>query len=265
MNEHSLREALKDLEIGQIHFFEETDSTNERALVLSGQGAPEFTLVIAERQTAGRGRFGRRWETAPGTSLAFTVIFFPTAKEQERLSLFSFLGAVAVCRSIEAVCPIEPRIKWPNDVLLDGKKACGILAETSWQGNKIEGLVLGIGINLLHGSIPPAELLMYPATCVQAHCGNEINSLAFLKTVINELKIWRPKLLSLEFLNAYRSRLAFLGEMVTLSPIEGEAVHGIMAGIDNSGNLILKGSDGSEKPYPIGDMRLREANDSGKE
>ncbi len=77
MNEHSLREALKDLEIGQIHFFEETDSTNERALVLSGQGAPEFTLVIAERQTAGRGRFGRRWETAPGTSLAFTVIFYP--------------------------------------------------------------------------------------------------------------------------------------------------------------------------------------------
>ena len=153
MNEHSCAEALKDLEIEQIHFFEETDSTNERALVLSGQGAPEFTLVIAERQTAGRGRFGRRWETAPGTSLAFTVIFFPTAKEQ-RLSLFSFLGAVAVCRSIEVVCHIEPRIKSPNDVLLDGKKACGILAETSWQGNQVRGGWCLLGINLLHGSIP---------------------------------------------------------------------------------------------------------------
>ena len=72
MDERLLKNTLNDLQIPDIYFYPETDSTNERALVLAAKGAPEFTLVIAERQTAGRGRFGRRWETAPGTSLAFT-------------------------------------------------------------------------------------------------------------------------------------------------------------------------------------------------
>src|SRR5512133_797681 len=127
MNKLLLQSALKGLAIPAIHFFEETDSTNERALMLAAQGASEFTLVIADRQTAGRGRFGRKWETAPGASLAFTVILHPTSEEQQRLSLFSFLGAVAICRAIESHCLIFPRVKWPNDVLLDGRKTCGIL------------------------------------------------------------------------------------------------------------------------------------------
>ena len=257
MNEQLLNSALRNLGIPAIHYYEETDSTNERALILAVQGAPEFTLVIADHQTAGRGRFGRKWETAPGTSLAFTVILRPTSDEQQRLSLFSFLGAVAICRTIETECEIQPRVKWPNDVLLDGKKTCGILAETAWRGNAIEGLVLGMGINLLYGSVPPAEQVMFPATCVQAHCENEINRIEFLKTIMGNLIKLRPETQSKDFLEDYRARLAFTGEMVTLTPIEGESISGVMVGVDDLGNLILKNDKEIEKAYPIGDLKLR--------
>jgi BirA family transcriptional regulator, biotin operon repressor / biotin---[acetyl-CoA-carboxylase] ligase len=257
MDKHTLQNALKDLDVPDIHFFEETDSTNERALALANQGAKEYTLVIAERQTAGRGRFGRLWETTPGTSLAFTLILHPTAEEQERMSLFSFLGAVAICGAIEDYCEAKPLVKWPNDVLLGGKKTCGILAETSWRGNILEGLVLGIGVNLLPGSVPPADRVMYPATCVQTHCENEINRFEFLKSALSLLIKWRPKALSRGFLEHYRARLAFLGERVILSPTDGDIVQGLMVGVDDFGNLLMENDEGLEKAYPIGDLRLR--------
>jgi BirA family biotin operon repressor/biotin-[acetyl-CoA-carboxylase] ligase len=257
MNKQLLQSALKGLGIPAIHYFEETDSTNERALLLATQGAPEFTLVIADRQTAGRGRFGRKWETASGTSLAFTVILHPTSEEQQRLSLFSFLGAVAICQAIEAQCAIHPQVKWPNDVLLDGRKTCGILTETAWRGNAIEGLVLGMGINLLHGSVPSADQVMFPATSVQAHCKNEVNRIDFLRSIMDNLVRLRPDALSKGFLENYRARLAFIGEMVVLTPIEGESIQGVMVGIDELGNLILKDEFGNEKTFPIGDLKLR--------
>jgi len=257
MNKQLLQSALKDLGIPAIHYFEETDSTNERALMLAAQGAEEFTLVIADRQTAGRGRFGRKWETAPGTSLAFTVILHPTTEEQQRLSLFSFLGAVAICQAIETQCAIHPQVKWPNDVLLDGRKTCGILAETAWRGNVIEGLVLGMGINLLYGSVPPADQLMFPATSVQAHCLNEINRIDFLRSIMDNLIKMRPDAQSKHFLENYRARLAYIGEMVILTPIEGKSIQGVMVGVDELGNLILKDKFGTEKTYPIGDLKLR--------
>jgi len=259
MNKQLLQSALKDLGVPAIHYFDETDSTNERALFLAAQGAAEFTLVIADRQTAGRGRFGRKWDTAPGTSLAFTVILHPTIEEQKRLSLFSFLGAIAICRTIESECELQPRVKWPNDVLLDGKKTCGILAETAWRGNSIEGLVLGMGINLLYGSVPPADQVMFPATCVQAHCDNEINRIEFLKRIMGNLIKMRPDAQSKDFLESYRARLAFTGEMVILSPLEGESIQGIMTGVDDLGNLILKDKNGIENAFPIGDLKLRKS------
>ncbi|MDP2965948.1 MAG: biotin--[acetyl-CoA-carboxylase] ligase [Pelolinea sp.] len=259
MDEQALHNALIDLAIPQIHYFEETDSTNERALALAAQGAHEFTLVIAERQTAGRGRFGRRWETAAGASLAFTLILHPSYEELERLGLFSFLGAVAICLAIEALCETKPQVKWPNDVLLGGQKTAGVLAETTWHGNKLDGLVVGMGINLLPGSVPPASEVMFPATCIQTHCDYPMVRLEFLASALNHLVFWRSKILSTEFLEAYHARLAFIGQQVTLIPTEGKSVNGKLIGIDQSGKIILMMEDGNEIAYPIGDLRLRVA------
>ena len=257
MNEQALHTALKDVAIPQIIYFEETDSTNECALALVAKGAPEFTLVIAERQTAGRGRFGRRWETAPGTSLAFSLILHPSHIEQERLGLFSFLGAVAICLAIEEICQAKPQVKWPNDVLLGKQKTAGILVESSWRGDNLDGLVLGMGINLLLGSVPLASKVMFPATCIQAHCNHPMVRLKFLASALNHLIFWRSRILSAEFLEAYHARLAFIGQQVILIPTEGKSVNGKLIGIDQSGKINLMMEDGNEIAYPIGDLRLR--------
>jgi BirA family biotin operon repressor/biotin-[acetyl-CoA-carboxylase] ligase len=257
MNEKVLNNALRDLPIPTIHYFDETDSTNERALVFAAQGAPEFTLIIANSQTAGRGRFGRKWVTAPDASLAFTLILRASNTEQKSMGVFSFLGAMAICLAIETLCETKPQVKWPNDVLLGGQKTAGVLAESSWSGDKMDGLVLGMGINLLPESVPPANEIMFPATCVQAHCIKQIDRLKLLNQILINLIGWRPRILSDDFLEAYRSHLAFIGQKVTLSPSEGINITGILDGVDNLGNLILIGEDGIKTAYPIGDLKLR--------
>jgi BirA family biotin operon repressor/biotin-[acetyl-CoA-carboxylase] ligase len=131
-------------------------------------GAADFSLVLANEQTAGRGRFQRRWYTPPDAALAFSLILRPRESEEGQQSLlFTGLGAVAVCEALERLYGLRPQIKWPNDVLVTGKKVCGILSEAHWQGEKLLGIVLGIGINVAPSSVPPVSAVLFPATCVE--------------------------------------------------------------------------------------------------
>ena len=252
-------ENLKDiLPIPKTYYYQEIDSTNEQGLKLAAHGVNEFTLLIAERQTAGRGRLGRKWVTGEGTSLAFSLIFQPKSEEIPSISLFSLLGALAVCRAIKATCPnASPKVKWPNDVLLANKKTAGILAETEWRGNKLTGLVLGIGINILEGSVPPPDELLFPATCVQAHCDIEINRFDFLTAVLKEIIVLRPEIRGAAFIKEYCQHLAFIGQTVFLKSGDGKAVQGELVGVEGDGSVILRDKSGRESNYPIGDMHLR--------
>lgn len=257
LSKESLANTLQHLPIPQIHYYDEIDSTNEQALKLASDLAEEYTLLIAERQTAGRGRMGRRWVTTEGSSLAFTIIFKPNKQEIGKLSLFSLLGGLAVCRTIQSKYGADAQVKWPNDVLMDSKKTAGILAETCWQGEKLTGLVLGIGINLLPGSVPPADELLFPATCVQAHCGQQVERLEFLSAVLGQIIELRNMIMKPAFMQEYTSRLAFIGQQVQLSARSGKTANGILVGVDNEGQLILKNEAGKQKSYPIGDLHLR--------
>ncbi len=259
MDEASLGEALYDLPIVRIDYFTETDSTNERALAALGeQGArEEYILMVAERQTAGRGRMGRSWITTPGASLAATLLIHPTKTEEQKLGLFSLLGALSICRSLTGLCGARAQVKWPNDVLLDGRKTAGVLAESRWDGGQIRGIALGMGINVLPESVPTGQNLLFPATCVQAHCEQPVDPVTVLRAVLRELFSLRPYLLELRFFQAYINCLAYVGEDVQLTLPHNEKVHGKLAGIDATGQLILKDADGLETCYPIGDLRLR--------
>lgn len=257
MDQNSLQAALQNLNLPEIHFFDEIDSTNARALELASRGADEFTLVIAERQTSGRGRLGRHWETASGTSLAFSVIINPRPEEIERMGLFSLLGALSVCAPIEKMAKIQPKVKWPNDVLLDGRKVAGILTEANWVGTHTPGIVLGIGVNLLKGSAPISGKLLFPATDVAEYCSEPISRLNFLETVLIQLIKWRPNILEDEFLDAYRRRLAFLGQRVVLSANAESQIEGKIIGVDDFGHILLKSEKGIINEYPIGDLKLR--------
>ena len=262
MDKKLLEKTLGHLPIPRIFYFEETDSTNEQGLKLAAEGAEEFSLVIANKQTAGRGRMGRRWVTKPGTSLAFSMILRPDAQEYDTLSLFSLLGGLAVCQAIKQTCPDSPvQVKWPNDVLIGGCKISGILAETNWQGDRLAGLVLGIGINLLEGSVPPATEVLFPATCIQAYCAEKIERLPFLAVVLEQIIALRPNLHEPEFLETYASHLAYFGQNVLLNSGTGTQAQGRLAGVDGKGQLILQNEGGERNVYPIGDLHLRPTTD----
>jgi biotin-[acetyl-CoA-carboxylase] ligase BirA-like protein len=148
--------ALAELPLAGFRFFSSIGSTNDEALAWAREGAPDLSLVAADEQTAGRGRSGRKWFTPPGSALAFSLILRPTAAERTfpaRITGLSGLALVDVCRKFRC----SAQIKWPNDVLINGRKAAGILTEASWTGPDVDAFILGVGINVGTASLPTAD------------------------------------------------------------------------------------------------------------
>ncbi len=159
---------------GPIRHFEEVGSTNAEALALAAGGAPEGTLVIAEAQRAGRGRLGRRWESPAGRNLYLSVILRPPTPPSETPPV-TLLASVAVAETLKEDYGLEVRIKWPNDVLAEGRKISGILVEMSAEADRVHHLVLGIGVNLniLSEDLPPE--LREIAASVRVLAGEKID------------------------------------------------------------------------------------------
>ncbi len=257
MDQNSLEKNLFDLHIPAIRYFHITTSTNADALQWASEGALDGSLVVADQQTAGRGRLGRKWITTAGASLAFSLVFRPNEEENQHLAWFSPLGALAVNQAIQEFCHLSAWVKWPNDVLLNRKKVCGVLAESAWQNDCLIALILGIGINISTTSIPKETELIFPASCLEDECGMIIDRERFLKAVLTSLFNLRTLLVSNEFIPAWENRLAFKGENICLETPNGETLSGSLAGLDVCGNLRLKLDSGIEKVFPIGDVKLR--------
>jgi BirA family biotin operon repressor/biotin-[acetyl-CoA-carboxylase] ligase len=168
---------MTGLSLGDLRFYPQAGSSNDLALVWASEGARDLSLVFADEQTGGRGRLGRRWFTPAGSALAFSLIFRPSEHEREHVGLFAGLGALALVDALKAR-GLLAEIKWPNDVLIGGKKTAGILVETVWTGAEVDSVVLGMGVNVFAASVPPAEALNFPATCVATELGGAPGSLA---------------------------------------------------------------------------------------
>jgi BirA family biotin operon repressor/biotin-[acetyl-CoA-carboxylase] ligase len=167
------------------------------------------------------------------------------------------LGGLAVCTALEDTLGLAPQIKWPNDVLLNRHKTCGILAETSWQGAALEAVILGIGINIAPGSVPPAHQVLFPATCVEEFTRQPVDRNALLVAVLEHLDGWRAKLARPEFRQAWESRLAFRDELVEFQFPGEAALVGKLQGVDADGNLRIALESGEEARLAAGDLRLR--------
>lgn len=261
MNKQDLENVLAGSPVQSIYAFDSISSTNDFALERLGsqEDVPDWTLVIADTQTAGRGRLNRKWVTEPGAGLAFTLIFRANDFEKGHINLFSPLAALAVSEALEEGYSLRPAIKWPNDVLLNGMKTCGILAETSWRGDVLPGLVLGIGVNIKPGAIPPPEMLLFPATCVENEAGRPVERMDILRRIILSLGEWRERLGSKEFFSAWESRLAFKGEWVRIERPAGDHLTGKVVGISADGCLRLLSEKEEEVLISVGDVRLRPA------
>jgi BirA family biotin operon repressor/biotin-[acetyl-CoA-carboxylase] ligase len=259
MNEEAVQAALREIPLGGLRVFERLGSTNDEARAWASGGALDLSLVLADEQTQGRGRSDRRWYTPAGTALAFSLILRPSATEAAFPMRLSGVASLAVADALARV-GLHPGIKWPNDVLVGGRKLAGILVESVWNDNALDACILGIGINVLAGSAPSAEDVSFPATTVEDELKRLPDRLALLRDVLAALLEWRGKLASKEFIAAWENRLVFRGENVTLSTEGRDEVEGTLVGLDTDGSLLLL-SGRDRVRMQIGELRLRQTSD----
>ena len=237
-----------------IRWHESLPSTNDVALQLAEVGEPEGTVVVAEEQTAGRGRRGRAW-ASPRGGIWLSVILRPGIPV-ERISLVPLSAATATARAIREATGLPARVKWPNDVLVDGKKIVGILAEAGAGG---EWVVVGIGIN---ANIPLDALPQAagsPATSLQA-LGHPVDRDALIRLVLRALEGGYDLLRSGEFrtaLRQWRETADTLGRTVRVEMPEA-TIEGVAQDIDETGALLVRLEGGNVRRVVAGDLRVRE-------
>jgi BirA family transcriptional regulator, biotin operon repressor / biotin---[acetyl-CoA-carboxylase] ligase len=276
MDQKGLEQVLQGMSFGPLRFQDRVGSTNTEALRWADAGAPDLSVVVADEQTAGRGRQGRTWSTPPGAALAFSLVLreglttdlgaHEDTRSKDiprRMARLTALGALAVSQALEAEYNLAAQVKWPNDVLLERQKVCGILTEAQWQGESLTAAVVGIGINVAQASVPPDSEVIYPATCVESVLGRRVDRWQLLRCVLEKILAWRSQLDTPEFLAAWEDKLAFKGEQVYIytgvaaqaSPDE----QGILLGLDGAGRLLIRRHSGEVRALNIGELRLRPA------
>jgi BirA family transcriptional regulator, biotin operon repressor / biotin---[acetyl-CoA-carboxylase] ligase len=256
MDERTLRQTLSKLPLDGLRYFDRTGSTNDMALAWANEGASDLALVYAEEQTSGRGRGGRHWFTPPGTALAFSIVLRPLPGEEGSVTLFSGLGALAVCDALERR-GLHPEIKWPNDVLLNGCKVCGILTEAAWMGEKAASIVLGIGVNVKPGAVPPPEMINFPATSIETEIGKNLDRTELLSDILRAMLYWRSLLSNDVFSNAWEKHLAFRGQLVEIQTEGFPSRTGQVDGLEPDGSLRLHAQDGQIFTVQYGEVHLR--------
>lgn len=251
-----LETALRGITLGGLRFYPELGSTNDEALSWGTDHAPDFSLVLAEKQTAGRGRDGRKWFSAEGSSLTFSLVLRPNSEERPLLGRFAGLGALALVRALRS-WNVEARIKWPNDVLIGGRKAAGILIESSWEGEQLHCLALGMGINVREGSVPPDAQALFPATCLERAAGLKLSRFELLHAVLNQVQELRPVLTHEAFLQAWQSALAYRGEMVRIWQGQQVSFEAEVLGLAADGALRVRKPGCAEEDIHFGEVHLR--------
>jgi len=244
---------LPDLGGRSCRYYEQTGSTNDVARAWALEGAPAGAVVIAEEQTAGRGRHGRVWMAAPGSSLLLSVVLRP-ALPPEALARVTLLGAVALAEALAAL-GLQPGIKWPNDVQLGGRKVAGILAEAVWEGEALRAVVLGIGVNVRRDALPPEALTAYRATTVEAALGRPVLRGALLADLLARLDAWAERLDGPDLLAAWARYSVTLGRRVVVASGD-ERLSGLAEAVDGHGALLLRLDDGSQRRLLAGDVTI---------
>lgn len=237
----------------------EVDSTNDAVMGLARAGAPAGTVMIAEAQTKARGRRGQPWFSPPGLNLYVSVLLRP-ALRVEQLPVFSFIASLAVTDALVQL-DTRPTIKWPNDVLLDGKKVAGSLAEVSLRGEQVEAVVLGVGVNLnvstaaLRDGLGPAAQF---ATSVAEVLGAPVDRAAFAAAYLNAVDRWADTFEregGAPIVEAWKQR-----EIVTARRVEvrddGTRLEGRVQGLDGHGRLVVIDPHGARQVVTTGDLRL---------
>lgn len=240
-----------------IHHYHEVDSTNRVADEWACQGAPEGTVVLAEVQSRGQGRLERRWLSPCGKGLWFTVILRPPTEISETVPL-TLLAAVATTEAIGEYCGVIPEIKWPNDLLVKGKKICGILCEME-AGETVDHVLVGIGINTNMCLADFPEELRSTATSVELETSRPVVGQELLTMVLRHFGFWYRQWLKEGFepiREAWIRRNGTIGREVLVDGGDLQVL-GRAERIEVSGALTVKLEDGTEQTFDFGEVSLR--------
>lgn len=237
--------------------FRETESTNMVAFRIAEEGADEGTVVVAEAQHHGKGRLGRRWESPSGVNLYCSLILRPPILPTQAPQL-TFLSAVAVARAIAETTPLQPVIKWPNDILVGGGKVAGLLNEMSAETEKVHFIILGIGVNInMRRDQFPGDL-RHPATSLALESGHEISRLEFTRALLTALDETYQTYLDHGYetiREEWLSRCSMAGREVKVT-FQDQTQAGMVMGIDEDGALLLRLHDGRIERVLAGDVSI---------
>lgn len=240
----------------EIYYFDSIDSTNTKAKELAEEGHPSGTLVVADRQTAGKGRRGRSWESPTGIGIFMTLMLKPEINPNHA-SMLTLVAAMATTRAIRRVTGVPAMIKWPNDIVMNGKKVCGILTEMSAQFDYINHIVIGIGINVHNEDFP--EEIAQTASSLYLESGQHIHRASLIEAFLEEFEDVYAEYLKTEDMEGlqkeYDAMLVNRGRQVRVldpkEPFEGKAM-----GITKKGELIVDTWE-SRKLVSSGEVSVR--------
>ena len=248
------RVALDGVPLPAWRYFSTVTSTNDAAWSWAEQGAAEGCLVTADEQTAGRGRRGRRWHTPPRVAVAVSVVVRPLPGEAAHLPRYAAWAALAMAEALER-WGVAVALKWPNDLLLRDAKIGGALAEARWQGERVAGAVLGVGVNVRQGSAPRPETLDYPAGDVETLTGKSLPRPALVAAFWDRWAWWRSRIGSGAFVAAWQQRLAWRGQRVEVTTPDGVTFQGVLQGLDARGRLHVRTAAGLRAVSHAGTVR----------
>ncbi len=249
----TLKKGLYTQIVGsRILHFKELDSTMNKAAVEAERGTPDGTVVLCDRQTSGRGRFNRVW-VSPAGNLILSVVLRPTL---DTLPFVSILAALAVARTIESETSLDPVIKWPNDVLVRGRKICGLLVENSLQGREVRHSIVGIGLNVELDPTDNPEISSI-ATSLRLETGHDFDMSALLLRLLHELDTLYVALNNGQSpVPAWRRYLHTLGKRVEVQ-WGAELVTGCAEDVDENGHLLLRRDNGALLTLNAGEVTLK--------
>jgi len=217
------------------------------------KGAAEGTAIIADEQTAGKGRIRRAW-LSPEGCIALSIILYPGISS---LPYLVMLTSLAVAHGIEKVSGIKPQLKWPNDVLINGKKVCGILIESDLRGSKVTYTIIGIGINV-NLRLSEFPELAATATSLSDELGRSVSRVELIRCLFLEIERLYLTLPDGEAIyTEWRDRLVTLGQQVQVTSGDG-ITRGVAESVDRNGSLWLRQPDGNLTRIIAGDVTLRE-------
>lgn len=258
LSETDIRSGIVTRRIGRaIHLFRTVDSTNDEAMALAARGALEGTVVIADAQERGRGRMGRSWTSPPGVGVYLSVILRPAIQPHDAPAL-SLLGAVAVAEAIEEVAGVAAGVKWPNDLIVRGRKVGGILGEVAAETSHLHYVVLGIGINVNQTEASFEGELRHTATSLRIEAGRLVDRTAMIRSLCESLDRWYNCFLSeglAPIIERLRQCCLTLGQKVVARSGD-QQLCGLAVDLDHAGALLIRDADQRLYRLIAGDVTL---------